>query len=106
MITQDQMESALSFLAKTDMDYAVAMEHHERCAERKKSVLAVLKGAHEGSVAAKDAFAYAHPDYERARDDYFDAFREVNLLKNRRETARLRVVTWPSAEKAQRDKLL
>lgn len=50
--------------------------------ESKKIVLSELMGqCEEKSTAAKEVFAYRHPDYKKHVEDMVDARREANIAK-------------------------
>ena len=65
MITEDQLDKALTFLKVKSPEYAQAKAERRYLEEHRKSLKAKLfLDAPEGTVADREAWAYAHGDYD------------------------------------------
>jgi hypothetical protein len=98
------MENAMSFLAESDQDYAVAKTdvlRAEILAKRARArIFATTLGA--GSVEAKKASTETSPDVIAADDELIRATLEYESLRAKRQRAELLIDVWRSVAAGQR----
>jgi hypothetical protein len=70
--------------------------------EYRKSKKAILMSNEEGTLGAKEIYAYAHPEYVALLMDIKQAIVEEEELKNKLEAAKLRVEVWKTEEYTKR----
>jgi hypothetical protein len=90
MITEQQLDDALTFIKKHAVDYAKAKADRRYLEEFRKTVRARLFiNATGKTVADREAWAYAHPDYETNLLGIQVAVEEEERLKWQLEAARI-----------------
>ncbi|MDB6103324.1 MAG: hypothetical protein JWO52_3323 [Gammaproteobacteria bacterium] len=97
MITQDEMERALRWMACCDTEFAdwrVASLRAEYMADVAESL--AYKLIEGGSVEDRKKAAKASPEVKKAMEDYFTAVRGYEILRAQRKTAELLIETWRS----------
>lgn len=97
MVTTDEMERALRWMATTDTesaDWRVAMLRAEYMADVAESL--AYKLAEGTSVEDRKKAAKASPEVKKAMEDYFTAVRGYEVLRAQRKTAELLIETWRS----------
>ena len=95
MITLEQCEAALQYLADTDEALARAkgeLEYAKHYAKTQHSI-AFLEATGK-SVADRQARAQTDPAYEKAQQRVRDAVYDVSLISTRRKHAELTADTW------------
>jgi len=95
-ITDNTVEQALSYLAKTDVDHARARAEVNALNDLTKTVLGFSFESSEGTVEAKKASAYRSGEYiahiekkKQAEIAYFE-------MDNKRKRAALTIEVWRS----------
>lgn len=102
MISQNRMEQSLTYLAQTDSDAAEAHAEYERSKEAAKSIFAVLVGSQTGTVAEKEAFAYEHEKYKKAKEMEFECLNAWQAIKNKRSTESILIEVFRTQEASRR----
>lgn len=88
---------AVDFMIETAKEYAQAKAERSHLEHFRKSKKALLMNAcSEKAVAAREQFAYSHPEYLQVLDGIKVAVEREELLRWRLEAARLRVEVWRS----------
>ena len=82
---------AIDFILTNASKYAQAKATRVQLEEYRKSKKAILGNLEEGSLGAKEMFAYAHPEYIQLLMDIKQAIAEEEELKYKLEAAKLRV---------------
>ena len=103
MITDQEIRHALEVLKSPDRLGAKARAGHEFLTKQEKVVKARLAtSCNEKSAAAKEIYALAHPDYEKA----LMATREIAELdyceRERRDAAKAIIETWRTEQSNER----
>jgi hypothetical protein len=102
LISHEQVEGALRYLAETDRLFAEAktvMRHAEILVERAKA-RAFLEA--EGSVAERTAHSKIHPDVSAAEDTYIAERLKYEKLQAGRDRACVVIDVWRSVESSRR----
>ena len=90
MITEEQLEGALTFMKKKAVEYASAKANRRYTEEYRKTLKAKLyQEAPEGTIADKEAFAYGHHDYVENLLGLKAAVDEEEQLRWQLEAARI-----------------
>ena len=90
LITEEQLEGALTFMKRKAVDYAQAKANRRYTEEFRKTLKARLyQEAPDGTVADKEAFAYGHHDYEENLLGLKAAVDEEEQLRWQLEAARI-----------------
>ena len=85
-LNEDRVETAMAFLAQTDLEYANAKSMLLRLEAKAKSMEATVYIAQqEGSVRDKEMQVRLHPEVQKVWDEYFTLFGSVENIKNQRE---------------------
>lgn len=95
MITEKQLEWAMEILIDRNSEAAKARAAHEHMSDLDKTVMAKLMAqSNEKSAAAKEAWARAHPDYEK----HLEAKKELAEMdyskRDRRSAASAIIEAW------------
>jgi hypothetical protein len=96
MVTTDEMERALRWMACSDTEFAdwrVASLRAEYMADVAEAMVYKLA---EGSIEDRKKAAKASPEVKKAMEDYFTAVRGYEVLRAQRKTAELLIETWRS----------
>jgi predicted P-loop ATPase/GTPase len=96
------MERSLKYLAETDSEAAEAHADYERSKEAAKSIFAVLVGSQEGTVAQKEAFAFEHEKYRKAKEMEFECLSAWQAIKNKRSTESILIEVFRTQEASRR----
>lgn len=103
MITEPEIQRAFDFLRDSATKIADARYHKVYTEERKKAVFSELfRQAPDGPVASKEAYAYAHQDYENHIAEMARAARDFELLRAQREAAIAKIDAWRTASANER----
>lgn len=88
---------AVDYLIEKSKEFAQAKAERSHLEHFRKSKKAILMNAcTERAVAAREQFAYSHPEYIEVLDGIKAAIEREELLRWRLEAARLRVEVWRS----------
>ncbi len=93
---------AIDFILTNASKYAQAKATRVQLEEYRKSKKAILGNLEEGSLGAKEMFAYSHPEYIQLLMDIKQAIAEEEELKYKLEAAKLRVEVWKTEEYTKR----
>ena len=93
---------AINFILTNAPKYASAKATRVQLEEYRKSKKAILASEEEGSLGAKEMYAYAHPDYVALLFQIKDAIAEEEELRWKLEAAKLRVEVWKTEEYTKR----
>ena len=93
---------AIDFILTNASKFAQAKGTRVQLEEFRKSKKAMLMADEEGSLGAKEIYAYAHPDYVQLLMDIKDAIIQEEELKYKLEAAKLRVEVWKTEEYTKR----
>jgi len=93
---------AIDFILTNASKYAQAKATRVQLEEYRKSKKAILANLEEGSLGAKEMFAYAHPEYIQLLLDIKQAIAEEEELRWKLEAAKLRVEVWKTEEYTKR----
>lgn len=93
----------LDFMRDNAKKYAQAKANRIHLEEFRKSKKALLyQDAPPGTVAEKEAYAYAHADYLALLDGLKDAVQAEEGLRWQLEAAKLKIETWRTLQSNQR----
>jgi hypothetical protein len=95
-------DAAINFILKNAAKFAQAKATRVQLEEFRKSKKAMLMADEEGSLGAKEIYAYAHPSYVQLLMDIKDAIIQEEELKYKLEAAKLRVEVWKTEEYTKR----
>lgn len=102
MITQDQVESALGYLAESAKPYAESRGLRIWLEAKLKTYKSAAFLQNEGSVAEREARAYVSPEYQTATDALKDAVVTEEKIRALRVAAEARIEVWRSLESSRR----
>ena len=100
MISKDRMEHSLRYLAETDEKFAYHKSHVARTEHKAKAIKQAMFLRHSGTVAERQALAEDSEEYKGALDNYFEALREFEHMKNKRQTECIVIDVWRSLNSA------
>ena len=102
MISQDKMEQALDFLARTDTEYAHARGDLADLKRKKEVVFAMAFAgmSPQGSVAAREYEATRSAAYRQHLDKITHVEKRCYALQNERESAVWTIEVWRSETSA------
>ena len=96
MVTEQEMERALRWMATTDLELADCRVQVLR-SEYMVDVAESLAYRHlEGSIEDKKRAVKILPEVQKAKEEYFTCVRAYEKLRARRKTAELLIETWKS----------
>lgn len=96
-------QEAVDYMLKTAPRYAAAKAKRVQLEEFRKSKKAILMQQAEGkTVADREAFAYAHPDYLAVLTGLEAAVEAEELFRWKMKAAELQVEIWRSQEASNR----
>ena len=93
---------AINFILTNASKYAQAKATRVQLEEFRKSKKAMLMAEEEGSLGAKEIYAYAHKDYVDLLFQIKEAVIQEEELKYKLEAAKLRVEVWKTEEYTKR----
>lgn len=93
---------AVDYLIKTAPRFAKAKAERVYVENFLRSKKSLLMAQVEGSIAAKEAYAYAHPEYRELLEGLRAAVEAEETLKWQMTAAELRVEVWRSQEASNR----
>jgi hypothetical protein len=93
---------AINFILTNASKYAQAKATRVQLEEYRKSKKAILMSEEEGTLGAKEMYAYAHRDYVALLMQIKDAIAEEEELRWKLEAAKLRVEVWKTEEYTKR----
>jgi hypothetical protein len=93
---------AINFILTNASKYAQAKATRVQLEEFRKSKKAMLMAEEEGSLGAKEIYAYAHRDYVDLLFQIKEAVIQEEELKYKLEAAKLRVEVWKTEEYTKR----
>lgn len=103
MITEDQVGSALTYLAETAVDWAQAKGRRVWLEEKRKVIKAQLfASAPDGTIQSRESWAYAHKDYADHLSELREAVEAEETLRAYRAAAEARIEVWRSLESSRR----
>lgn len=105
IITEQQLENALLFLAESDHEYANEKAQLERSNILCKRVRSRIFLAATGTVAERSARAEIEAETEQADDDYCKTIAKFETLKARRERAEIVVRVYQTLEATRRTRV-
>lgn len=89
MISEARVETALRYLAESDLPAAEAKADMERLEAKCKTVKQTVFLHSEGTVAERTAIADTHQSVIDAQAEYFEAVSVYQHFANKRETERI-----------------
>jgi len=93
---------AINFILTNASKFAQAKGTRVQLEEYRKSKKAILMSNEEGTLGAKEIYAYAHPEYVALLMDIKQAIIEEEELKYKLEAAKLWVEVWKTEEYTKR----
>lgn len=102
MISEDRLQKALTYLAETDEPSAKARAYVKGLEQQRKTVKAFAFLSASGTMAEKEAKAYASPEYEEVTQAIENAVADAELYFNKRSTEMLIVEVWRSVNAGRR----
>jgi len=94
LITDEMVEDALEYLAKSSELIAAARAMRLRSEFERKQIRSRLFLSAEGTVAFKDAYSESHPDYVAACNKEIEAAERDELYRSERSTAETIIEAW------------
>jgi len=96
-------DKAVTYILAHSKEYADAKAARRYLEEFRKSKKAILfSEAPDGTIQAKEAYAYSHPDYLQLLEGLREAIRIEEKLRYDLEAARLRVDVWRTTQANER----
>ena len=102
MVEENEIEAALDYLRDSAEKAAQATADRKHLEEFRKAKLAMLASDMEGSEAARDRLAHAHPEYLALLDGLKEAVRRDEYHRHQRKRAELLIDAWRSQSATQR----
>jgi hypothetical protein len=99
---ENPAHKAINFIIENAPKYARAKGIRVQLEEYRKSKKAMLASEEEGSLGAKEMYAYAHPDYVDLLFQIKEAIAEEEEIRWKLEAAKLRVEVWKTEEYTKR----
>lgn len=96
LINEERLQKALTYLATTDEPAADLRADAERAEFKAKAIKDAVFLAKAGTVAERQALAGASGEYCSAMDEYFDALKASDAMRNKRSTESIVVDCWRS----------
>ena len=93
---------AIDFILTNASKFAQFKATRVQLEEYRKSKKAILMSNEEGTLGAKEIYAYAHPEYVALLMDIKQAISEEEELRWKLEAAKLRVEVWKTEEYTKR----
>jgi hypothetical protein len=99
---QTDPNQAIEYLIKNAAKFAQAKANRVYIENFLRSKKSLLMAEQEGSIAAKEAYAYAHPEYRELLEGLRSAVEAEETLKWILTAADLRVQVWRTEEASNR----
>ena len=99
---ENHANKAVTFILENAAKYANAKATRVQLEEYRKSKKAILMSEEEGTLGAKEMYAYAHRDYVALLMQIKDAIALEEELRWKLEAAKLRVEVWKTEEYTKR----
>jgi hypothetical protein len=99
---ENPAHKAIDFILTNASKFAQAKGTRVQLEEYRKSKKAILMSNEDGTLGAKEIYAYAHPEYVALLMDIKQAIIEEEELKYKLEAAKLRVEVWKTEEYTKR----
>lgn len=99
---ENPAHKAINFIRDNAQAFADAKATRVQLEEYRKSKKAILMSEEEGTLGAKEMYAYAHKDYVALLFDIKDAIAIEENLRWLLEAAKLRVEVWKTEEYTKR----
>jgi hypothetical protein len=99
---ENPAHKAIDFILTNASKFAQAKGTRVQLEEYRKSKKAILMSNEEGTLGAKEIYAYAHPEYVALLMDIKQAISEEEELRWKLEAAKLRVEVWKTEEYTKR----
>lgn len=99
---ENHANKAVTFILENAAKYANAKATRVQLEEYRKSKKAILMSEEEGTLGAKEMYAYAHRDYVALLMDIKSAIAEEEELRWKLEAAKLRVEVFKVEEYTRR----
>jgi Asp/Glu/hydantoin racemase len=96
LIDERRLQKALTYLAETDEPAAALRADVERAEFKAKAVRDAVFLAMTGTVAERTSLAGTNKEYTAAMNDYFEALRVSDAMKNKRSTETIVIEAWRS----------
>lgn len=96
LISETRLQKALEYLATTDEPAAGLRADVERAEFKAKGVKDAVFLTCEGSVAERQAIAGTNKEYTASMNEYFEALRVSDAMRNKRATESIVIDTWRS----------
>lgn len=93
---------AINFILTNAPKYAQSKATRVQLEEYRKSKKAILMSNEEGTLGAKEMYAYAHPEYVELLFQIKEAIAQEEELRWKLEAAKLRVEVWKTEEYTKR----
>src|ERR1700743_1494160 len=106
LISDERLEQALKKLAKTDELSAELHMKAERAEVRAKAIRDAIFLRSEGNVAERQAIAGTSQEHTSAMDEYFEALKAYDTIKNERAREVLIIDIWRSLNSARNKGLI
>ena len=97
-ISDDRLQKSLTYLSETDEPAAKARALVKALEQRRKTVKAFVFLSSSGTMAEKEAKAYASPEYEEVTEAIENAVADSELYFNKRSTESLIVEVWRTTQ--------
>lgn len=105
MISQDEVERALHFLAESAVEFAKAKARRvwmEGKVKIVRSKLFIRARSSDVTVAQAEAMSYADTEYQAVMDELRDAVEAEETIRCYREAAEARIMLWRTLESTRR----
>ena len=99
---ENHANKAVTFILENAPKYAQAKATRVQLEEYRKSKKAILMSNEEGTLGAKEMYAYAHADYVALLFEIKEAIAQEEELRWKLEAAKLRVEVWKTEEYTKR----
>ena len=97
-LTDQQLAAnATEYLVQSAAEIAAAKADMERAHHMLRVTKSLVMKMHDGKpISAQERDAYASDEYQEAVNNLFDATRDYELLRAKREAAKMRIEFWRS----------
>ena len=99
---ENPAHKAIDFILTNASKFAQSKATRVQLEEYRKSKKAILMSNEEGTLGAKEIYAYTHPEYVALLMDIKQAISEEEELRWKLEAAKLRVEVWKTEEYTKR----
>lgn len=102
MVSEKQVEKALTYLAETDESCAKAKARMKASEQLRKTAKATAFLKAEGSQGVREQEAYASLDFTESINEIYNATVDFETLSNKRLRAQLTIEVWRSLNSARK----